>query len=321
VVTRPFDESPIEPVPAQLLSNAEVRSAVPMRAAIDALRVAFLDLARDGFTAPISAEYDGGLMIKSVYHAASNTSVIKTLSFNPDRPPLVTGVVTLLDHEARSQLVAEAESVTAIRTGAIVGLATDLLADPQARTMVLIGAGAQALDQVRAVAAVRNIDRLTIVDREPQRADALRNVVQDLLPQMRCQPTTDARAAVADCDIVCCVTSAISPLFEAADLPERVHVNAIGSFRPSMRELPRELLADATVVVDRRAAALAEAGEIIDAVRAGVLAEPDILELGVMLTEHPRARERTVFKTVGLAVQDWALMSVLATLYAESGVV
>jgi ornithine cyclodeaminase len=96
-------------------------------------------------------------------------------------------------------------------------------------------------------------------------------------------------------------------------LPARVHVNAIGAFRPTMRELPRSLLADASLVlVDQIEAALEESGEIIDAVHSGTLTPAHLLELGTALTTKPTTTARTVFKSVGVGPQDWAITAVLA---------
>lgn len=119
-------------------------------------------------------------------------------------------------------------------------------------------------------------------------------------------------AAVGDAEIVCCATSTTTPLFGLEALPERVHVNAIGAFRPTMRELPDELLADATVVVDELEAALEESGEVLHALDSGAIGKDDLIELGHAIADPPRPRPRTVFKTVGVAVQDWAIARLLA---------
>jgi ornithine cyclodeaminase len=111
---------------------------------------------------------------------------------------------------------------------------------------------------------------------------------------------------------VCCATTAREPLFAAADLPERVHVNAIGSFRPSMRELPDDLLACGSVVVDDREAILVESGEILHAVATGALVADSLVELGDALGRDVELLPRTVFKSVGVAVQDWAIAQLLA---------
>ena len=209
-------------------------------------------------------------------------------------------------------LVADAATVTTIRTGAVVGVATELLARPEAHRLVLVGAGGQAADQVRAVCAVRPIDTVTLVARRTAAATALRDDLGEEIADLDVRVTTDLESALQDADVVCCATPATEPLFRTGSLPSVVHVNAIGSYRYSMRELPDDLLATATVVVDQREAALAEAGEIDHAIAAGVLGVDDLVELSEVLEQRPPLRDRTVFKSVGVAVQDWALGDLLA---------
>jgi ornithine cyclodeaminase/alanine dehydrogenase-like protein (mu-crystallin family) len=129
---------------------------------------------------------------------------------------------------------------------------------------------------------------------------------------MSVRVAASAADAVSDAEVMCCATSSETPLFPVDALPERVHVNAIGSYLPSMRELPAELLATAgCVVVDQVDAVLAEAGEVIHAVDTGLVDRASLVELGDALRSPPEASGRTVFKSVGLAVQDWAVARLL----------
>jgi ornithine cyclodeaminase len=239
--------------------------------------------------------------------------VFKLLSLNfAGRQPAILGSVVWGDVEGTDQLVADATEVTTLRTGAVSGVATDLLAPPDARRLVVIGTGAQAPDQVRAVHAVRPLERLTVVGRDRSRADRLAASLSDELTDVHVQATLDLEGALAAAEIVCCSTTATEPLFTLDVLPERVHVNAIGSFRPTMRELPDELLGAGLVVVDDRAAILEEAGEVRHAIEAGVLTIDDTVELGVALTRGAAPTPRTTFKSVGVAAQDWAVGRLLA---------
>jgi ornithine cyclodeaminase len=254
---------------------------------------------------------DGRFLVMAAHHWPTASAMIKTLSLNFDRRPAIAGTVVWSETGRLDHLVADAAAVTTLRTGAAVGVATDLLAAPDAGRLTLIGAGAQAPDQVRAVHAVRPLRRLTVVNRHPERARALIEELAPELPGAELGTATDAAEAVRDAEIVCCATTATRPLFPETALPERVHVNAIGAFRPTMRELPDELLASATVVVDELDAVLEESGEIIQALDAGAIAKDDLTELGAALTARPKDSGRTVFKTVGVAVQDWAIARLL----------
>ncbi|MET9001858.1 ornithine cyclodeaminase family protein [Amycolatopsis sp. NPDC004169] len=294
-----------------MLDAHAVRAAVPMTAAVNAVREAFLDLAAGRFVVPQRLSFAGGTtLVMSACHTPTSTTVVKTLNLAPGRTPMILG--TLVWNTAAGQVVADAVEVTTLRTGAVSGVATGLLAPPEASRLALLGTGAQAADQVRAVAAVRPVRRLAVFGRSPARASALAGRLGGEFPDVVVRVASSAADAVADAEIVCCATSSSTPLFGVEDLPERVHVNAIGSYLPSMRELPAELLTTAgCVVVDQAEAALAEAGEVIHAVDAGFLERGELIELGSALCRPPVVGGRTVFKSVGLAVQDWAIARLL----------
>lgn len=296
------------------LSEREVRAAVSMHEAIDAVRRGFLGLAGGEFEMPTrTALRDGQFLVMSTHHRPTQSAMIKTLSINFDRTPAITGTVVWSTLDRLDHLVADAGAVTTLRTGAAVGVATDLLAAPGADRLTLIGAGGQAPDQVRAVHTVRPLRHLTIVDTNTQRAAALADTLQAELDGTRIGIAADPASAVSDAHIVCCATTATSPLFPGSALPAQVHVNAIGAFRPTMRELPDELLAGSTVIIDERDAILEESGEIIHALQAGAISRDDLTELGAALTSATAENgKRTVFKTVGVAMQDWAIAQLLA---------
>src|SRR5262245_26734445 len=232
-----------------------------MSDAIDAIRQAFLDLEAGAFEQPTrTALRDGQFLVMSAHHRETASAMVKTLSLNFQRVPAISGTVVWSETGNPNHVVADAISVTTLRTGAIVGVATDLLADQDADRMALIGAGGQAADQIRAVHAVRQLRRLTIVDRDVNRAAGLAEELSAELAGVNVSVTTDVDIAVSDVDIVSCATPATTPLFEANTLPTHVHVNAIGAFRPTMHELPSELLGNATVLIDEKQAILDESG-------------------------------------------------------------
>ena len=296
------------------VSADEVREAVSMPQAVAAVRQGFVDLAAGHFEMPTrTALRDGQFLDMACHHRPSATTMFKLLSLNfAGRQPAILGSVVWSDLESTEQLVADATAVTTLRTGAVSGVATDLLAPPDAGRLVVIGTGAQAPDQVRAVHAVRPLSRLTLVGRDRGRADDLATLLADELGGVHVEATLDVAAALETAEIVCCSTTATEPLFTLGALPERVHVNAIGSFRPTMRELPDELLGDGLVVIDERGAILEESGEVRHALDAGVIGVDDLVELGVALTEGVDPTPRTTFKSVGVAVQDWAVGRLLA---------
>ncbi|MEV6285470.1 ornithine cyclodeaminase family protein [Kribbella sp. NPDC051770] len=295
----------------KIFSADDVRRTVPMPAAVDAVREAFGELRAGHFVLPARQVFgDGAVLVMSAYHAPSGTAVVKKIGIALDQVPAIRA--TLIWTGGGEQLVADGTSITTLRTGAVVGVSTDLLAEPDATRLTVIGTGAQSADQVRAVLAVRAISTVRLIGRNPDRAAALATELADEFPAVKFLPGTDIDASLADAQVVCCATSSSTPLFTADALPDRVHVNAIGAFRPTMRELPRDLLTTATLVmVDQQEAALEESGEIIDAVEAGLPRE-SLLDLGDALTAPPKPEGRTVFKSVGLGPQDWAIAKLLS---------
>ena len=295
------------------LGPEQVREAVPMADAVAAVRQAFVDLAAGHFEMPTrTALRDGQFLDMACHHRPSGTAAFKLLSLNfGGRDPAILGSVVWSDVEGSDQLVADATVVTTLRTGAVSGVATDLLAPADARRLVVVGTGAQAPDQVRAVHAVRPLERVTLVGRDRAGADRVAAALADELG-VDVDAGVDLADALAGADVVCCATTATEPLFALDDLPDEVHVNAIGSFRPTMRELPDALLGAGLVVVDERGAILEEAGEVLHAIDAGVLTIDDTVELGVALTEGVDRTPRTTFKSVGVAAQDWAIGRALA---------
>ncbi|KUM73383.1 ornithine cyclodeaminase [Streptomyces curacoi] len=301
------------------LGERDIREAVTMNEAIDAVRRGFVDLAGGAFEMPTRTVLrDGQFLVMSAHHRPTASAMIKTLSLNFERKPAIAGTVVWSETGRLDHLVADAGTVTALRTGAAVGVATDLLAAPEAGRLTLIGAGGQAPDQVRAVHAVRPLRQLIVVDADPRRAQALVETLEPELPGVELRTAADAESAVAGAEIVCCATNATSPLFPESALPAQVHVNAIGAYRPTMRELPDELLAGSTVVIDELDAVLEESGEIIHALETGAITQSALTELGTALTAPPGDHgKRTVFKTVGVAMQDWALARLLAEKFLE----
>lgn len=226
---------------------------------------------------------------------------------------MISGLVSWSTSAHDTSVVAPAETITTLRTGAITGLATDLLADPSASSLAIFGAGALAADQVRFVHAVRPLRSVTFVARTPSRAAHVIARLRPALPDTVFTITTPADRQLSGADIVCCATTSDQALFAASELGSVVHVNAVGSFRPAMHEFGPDLVqASEAVVVDDLTACMTESGELIDAVRSGVITTERMIELVTIADTAPRPGGRTIFKSVGIAIQDWAAMELLA---------
>ncbi|MBI8989386.1 ornithine cyclodeaminase family protein [Corynebacterium meridianum] len=294
----------------------QLRAAVDMGAVVDRVREALIGLHEGEFEIPLRfAPGDGNFLVMPVRHIASETLAVKSLSANfTGRQPALSGTLTWEEWHTERHVGADAAEATAMRTGAVSGVAADLLAAPDARDLTVIGAGGQAPDQIRAVLAVRPISSVTVAALTRESAEECIARVDGEFPDVRFIASADPRAAVAGADIVCCVTPSTERLFTLGDLKPGAHVNLIGSYRPEMREMSGADIARTALFVDDVEAVTAEAGEIIEAVEAGELEPGDLRTLGSALAAGDEAHDPgriSVFKSVGVAVQDWALMCAL----------
>ena len=205
----------------------------------------------------------------------------------------------------------EGATVTALRTGAVLGAATDLLARRDASRLAIIGAGAQGVTQAAAVCAVRPIREIRVADLNPASVASFaeRLAVWNADAAALVRPAADARDAVRDADVICTATTSTRAVFEDAWLADGAHINAVGAYTPAMQEIPDATMARALIVVDATEAVLHEAGDLIQAIQRGVITEAAAqLELGALVagTAAGRASDTqiTFFKSVGNAIQD-----------------
>jgi alanine dehydrogenase len=301
-----------------VLSDADVRRALPMRAAIESQRRAFASLAAGDAElplrtpVPVPAADAVTLFMPARVGGELGGKVVSVFPHNPARGlALVQGVVLLIDADTgRPAALLDAASLTAVRTGAGSGLATDLLAAPGARTAAVIGTGAQAATQLIAVCAVRPIERVRVFSRDPGHVAAFIARMQPAVGTALL-PVTSPAEAVRGADVVCTATTSATPVFDGRDLGPGAHVNGVGSYTVDMQEVDTATVRRAgRVFVDARTAALAEAGDVVIPLREGIITEADLIELGaVAVGRQPgrrAAEEITFFKSVGIAVQDVA---------------
>lgn len=296
----------------RLLRAADLEKVCPMSDAIDAVAAGFAALSTGQATVPVRLSvplrHDGVALTMPAALGGASCYSVKVVSVAPrnalaGRPAVMATV--LLGDAATGELLAliDGTALTALRTGAAGGVAARALSRTGSTHVALFGAGAQARTQLLAVAAVRPITDVRVVARDPVHAAALRTwaVHERALAAVAIQPAAP-KDAVAGADIVITATSSATPVFQGAWLAAGVHVTAVGSFTPQMRELDEETLRGARLVVDQRAAALAEAGEL-----RGRRAD-ELVEIGEIVAGRAvgrsNDRERTVFKSVGNAIQD-----------------
>ena len=218
----------------------------------------------------------------------------------------------------------EADHLGRSRTGAASGLATKILANPDARILGVIGAGRQAFTQVAAVCAVRDIEAVRVFTRTAAHREAFAREIENKL-RVTAKPALSAEAAVGDADIVVTITKSAEPVLRANWLKSGAHVNAAGANAASRREVDAETVLRATVrATDHREQARLEAGEYCDLVAAGRLQWQDVVELGDILTERVPGRrgpaDITLFKSLGIALEDIAFADLIWRRAVERGV-
>lgn len=212
--------------------------------------------------------------------------------------------------DGRLKAMIEADLFGQMRTGAASGLATKLMANPDAHTLGVIGAGRQSRTQVEAVCAVRPIKRIRVFARTPEHRESYaRTLEKDLGVETR--PAASAQACVADANVVITITKSAEPVCRAEWLAQGAHVNAAGANSGDRREVDGEMVLRAAVkATDHVEQAKVEAGEYRDLVAAGKLAWSDIRELGEFVTGKAKGRasssELTLFKSLGIALEDVA---------------
>jgi ornithine cyclodeaminase len=302
----------------RVLGPSEVIAALDFPSLVEALRKMFrgIDVVtpqRHRHTIEVPGGRDGSLLIMPAWQAGRHLG-IKLLTIFPDNAakndPSLRGEYLLLDARTGKPLaLLDGPALTARRTAAASALAASYLARPDCERLLMIGTGRLASHLIEAHASVRPIRNVLVWGRDPGKAARL---AQRLTRRtLKVAATDDLQRAVNGAHVICCATLATEPILMGHWLPLGVHVDLVGSFTPEMREADDETLRRARVFVDTREGALAEAGEVIHAIKAGVMTEDDIAGDLFELTRGSRAGRRfhdqiTLFKSVGAALEDLA---------------
>jgi ornithine cyclodeaminase len=293
--------------------SGEVAAALDDRRLIEALRTAFAAGA-DAPARHIVPLGEQGELLAAMSVWRADFGAVKLATLFPGNHvrglPTIQALVLLFDGRTGAPLaVADGTEITRRRTAAASALAADYMARPGARRMLMIGAGALAPHMIRAHCAVRPIEAVDVWARAPDKAQALAAATSASLDGVDVRAATDASAAASAADIVCCATSARTPVLRGAWLKAGAHVDLVGSFSHGAREADDDVVRGARIVVDTRAGALAEAGDLIQPLERGVIEMSDIAgELSDLcagrIVGRTRADGRTVFKSVGSALED-----------------
>lgn len=313
------------------LSKDELRAALPIELAVDALGRRLGSslpdelegtprtvIAVPGRAAGDEAEM---LLMPACGHEGAGLKLVSVVRGNEARGlPLIQGLYVLLAPDGMTpELMIDGAALTGLRTAAVSALATKKLARPDSSRLVVFGAGTQGAAHVDAMRAVLPIEHVTVVGSSAasQRAAAL----VDLLLAAGVDAAVGDPGAVAAADVVCTCTTSVAPVFADGDLRPGTHVNAVGAYRLDMCEVPAASLARALLVVESVASALAEAGDVVRAIGCGALPKQgfahELHELLNAAVGRRDAEQITVFKSVGLAVEDLIVARAAAAALAE----
>ena len=304
----------------RILSSDDVRKALPMKEAISGMKRAFSCLSSGQVEMPIRSrvpitEQDGVLLTMPAALPEDGELAVKLVTVfgkNPERGfPLIHAAVIALDiNNGRIKALMDGEVLTAVRTGAAVGAATDLLALKNASSVGIIGSSKLAQSLMEAVCTVRSIEQVRVFSPNPEHAQKCAEEMSGNGPvpnNVRAVPSS--KNAIKDADIVCTATTSNTPVIAFENLKQGVHINAVGAFKPEMQEIDVETIVNALVVADSRESVLAEAGDIVIPINQGLITHEHVhAEIGELnnKTKNGRtsAEEITLFKSCGVAVQD-----------------
>ena len=305
-----------------VLGPAAVSRSLPMAKAVEVMREAFAAHARQQVQSPPRTVLQTGtgrgatlVMPAATKSGGAALLAVKVVSVFPENPKrglrAIHGTVLVSDAETGVPLaLLDGVALTAIRTAAACGLATDLLARPDSAVLAVFGSGVHARTQVEAMRAVRPITAVRIFNPNTRSAEAM---AEELLKSNAVRDgirAVDSPAEALDgADIACMSTTSRVPVFWDRDVPNGIHINAIGAFKPEDREVPGATVGRSLVVVDDLDSAMEEAGDLLIAIGEGLFSREAIhADLGGLVLGSAGGRsdpsQVTFFKSVGIAAQD-----------------
>lgn len=276
-------------------------------------------------------EHEASALYMPSADSVADVSAVKVVTIFPENPaqgkPTTQGVVLLSDATNGEHIaMMNASYLTRLRTGALSAVATDFLSKKDSRILTVIGTGAMAFEQVLGVLAVRNIKKIILVNRTPEKAQAFGEKLRSFGVDVPFEMASDVSNAVKQADIICCATRSNEPVFRGCDLQPGTHINGVGSYLPHMREVDGTTVLSADkIVVDDLTGVKEEAGELMHAATSGNWSFEEVhAQLGELVVGTETGREVqeeiTFFKSVGAAYFDLAVAKGVYAKAKEAGV-
>ena len=304
----------------KILTTQDIRQIMPMEEAINIMRSAFIQISKGESIVPERIHLDitennGSALVMPSFSPLEKKIGLKLITLYNDNPtrglPVIHALMLLFDGKTGQPLVLmDGSLLTALRTGAGSGLATELLADKNAKIAAIFGAGEQGKTQLEAINCVRNLEHVYVYDPNAKQAQKFTKEMQGKLAINI--EATQKETKLLEADIICTATNSLNPVFNDANISKGTHINAIGSYKPQVREIPSETVVRAKIIVDHKESCLFEAGDIIIPMKEGVITKDHIIvELGEILLTNKKIRTKpddiTLYKSVGNAIQDLVL--------------
>jgi alanine dehydrogenase len=300
------------------VSKEKVASLLPMNECISVMEKMFLSLAKGQCLQPLRSlmwlpDRSGLLGMMPGYAGELGVMGIKVITVFPRNAEAGfashQGVVILFDAKNGTPIAfLDGEEITAIRTAASSALATRTLSRPDSSLLAIIGSGEQAARHIEAILLVRKITKINLWGRNTERVAAL---AEELAQKYKVpvQPSSNAREAVKDADIICTVTASKEPVIMGDWVGKGTHINAVGACTPSARELDSSVMVKSKIFTDCYESLVHEAGDFILPKKEGAIQDTDIKgELGEVLLGTKKGRENeeeiTLFKSLGIATED-----------------
>lgn len=306
----------------KLLSKNDIKSVFSMKDAIEADKEAFILAVQDKCDAPLRTnipveKHQGNLLFMPAYVADMDAAAIKIVNIYPNNinKGLSSAPAQVLLIDATTGYVSammDGTYLTQLRTGAASGVALELLAKEDSKIGALIGTGGQAATQLEAMLVVRKLDEVRIYDLNFERT---KDFVAKMQKELSCYGANivavqSSDEAVANADILVCVTPSTKPVFDATKIKNGATISCVGSYQHHMQEMDPHILTRASkIYFDLEEMVLAEAGDIIIPLEAGLISKDNFTgNIGDVLLNKVVGRENDneiiVFKTVGVATQD-----------------
>lgn len=265
------------------------------------------------------------LFLKPAYSDKLGRAAVKVITQKKDGSingiPAILGVVLLIDLKSGAILaIMDGAYITALRTGAAGGLAAKLFSKENSETLAIFGCGVQGKTQLEAVCATRPIKKVLLYDMNKEKAEGLKKEMEEKLHLNISVENNIEHLKTAD--IICTATNSEKALFSLEDISKDVHINAVGSYKPYMQEIDPEIINSGTLFVDSKESVLKESGDLIKPISANIFSDTIIeAEIGEYITKGSSngkyRSDLTIFKSVGLGVQDLYVASAIFDRYLQ----